>query len=388
MRILLLAPYDLFPPVHGGSSLVYSFVRHASRRHDVTALISHLYSQGGPIDLASERLHVEYCPPSPFDRLRVLSFVVNPHYYRAAEQLFGRSRPQVVHCETLWTVLAGRSLHRKHGLPLIWVAENIEARKFAEIGYAKPVVGLLRLIERVACQCADHIIVLSRPDRQGLIDLYGAPPDKITVITPGPDLEDFFFDEASRSDVRKRYGLRSTDALLTFVGNLQYLPNQQAVRRISQVIYPAVSERYPSARFVIIGQRPELLSDFRRENIVFTGYLSRQDLIAHLCATDVFLVPVETGSGIRMKIPEATACGRVVVATRQAAAGLEMFEDDEILRVQAAGADFVAAVLQVIEDPELRDAIGRRARVRTQQEFGWERTLAAYEQVYAKVGAL
>ncbi len=388
MRILLLAPFDLFPPVHGASSLAYSFVRHASRRHDVTALISHLYSQGGPIDLTSDRLHVDYCPPSPFDRLRVLSFLVNPHYYRAAEQLFGRSRPQVVQCETLWTVLAGRSLHRKHGLPLVWVAHNIEARKFAEMGYPSPVVGLLRLIERFACQCADHIVVLSRLDRHGLIDLYGTPPDKITVITPGPDLEDFFFDEASRADVRQRYGLGSTDALLTFVGNLQYLPNQQAVRRISQLIYPAVSERYPSARFVIIGQKPELLSDLRRENIVFTGYLSRQDLIAHLCATDVFLVPVETGSGIRVKIPEATACGRVVVATRQAAAGLEMYEDDEILRVQTAGADFVAAVLQVIEDPNLRDAIGRRARARTQQEFGWEKTVAAYEQVYAKAGAV
>ncbi len=387
MRILLLAPFDLFPPVHGGSSLVYSLVRHASRRHDLTALISHLYSQGGPIDLASDRLHVEYCPPSPFDRLRVLSFLVNPYYYRAAEQLVGQSRAQVVHCETLWTVLTGRSLHRRHGLPLVWVAENIESHKFAEIGYAKPVVGLIRLIERAACQCADQIIVLSGLDRQHLIDLYDAAPDKITVITPGPDLEDFFFDEASRADVRQRYGLGSTDALLTFVGNLQYLPNQQAVRRISQLIYPAVSERYPSARFVIIGQRPELLSDLRRENIVFTGYLSRQDLIAHLCATDVFLVPVETGSGIRMKIPEATACGRVVVATRQAAEGLEMFEDDEILRVQSAGADFVAAVLQVIEDPDLRDATGRRARVRTRQEFGWEKTLAAYEQVYARAAA-
>jgi glycosyltransferase involved in cell wall biosynthesis len=65
-----------------------------------------------------------------------------------------------------------------------------------------------------------------------------------------------------------------------------------------------------------------------------------------------------------------------------------LFQDDEIVRVEAVDEGFVAAVLRLIEDPGLRMAIGARAQARTQREFGWDKTLAAYEEVYAKVGAV
>ena len=174
--------------------------------------------------------------------------------------------------------------------------------------------------------------------------------------------------------------------MLTFVGNLKYEPNRDAVRRIASGIAPAVFAEHPDALFVIIGQGVELLADCRYERMTFTGYLDRPDLVAHLCATDVFLVPVETGSGIRIKIPEATACGRAVVATRKAATGLELFGDNEIVRVQDAGSAFDAAVLRLLRDPASRQALGARAQARTEAAFGWARMLTAYEGVYAGIG--
>ncbi len=384
MKVLLLAPFDLFPPVHGGSSIVYNFIKHAAARHEVSAVISHLYSRGGAMDLVGENIHIRYCPPSAFDRLRVLSFFVNPYYYRTAEAALRESRPDVIQCEILWPILAGWRLRRQYGVPLVWVEHNIEALKFADLGRGGPIAALMRRAERFACEHADHIVALSDVDQQRLMDLYAVPPARVSVIQPGPDLADFHFDEESRAAVRMRYGLCEEDALLTFVGNLQYEPNQEALRRIAECIYPAVIGKHPSARFVVIGQGAEGTADCQRAGITFTGYLSRSDLVAHLCATDVFLVPVETGSGIRVKIPEATACGRAVVATRKAAEGLRCFADDEIVRVEAVDERFVAAVLRLIEDPALRNELGRRAQLRTVREFGWDKTLAAYEDVYAR----
>jgi glycosyltransferase involved in cell wall biosynthesis len=397
MRIQLLTSFDLFPPVHGGSSIAYNFIKHAAARHEVSALISHLYALPEPVPspngrddghFRNDNVHIEYCRPSSFDRLRVLSFLVNPHYYRAADRLCQDRRPDVIQCETLWPVLAGWRLQRRHHLPLVCVQYNVEGDKFADLGRPRPLVAVVRAVERFACRRADAMITVSEADRQQIIRQYQAPHDRVRTIQPSPDLADFCFDERARTAVRGRYGLDRNQALLTFVGNLKYEPNQEAVRRIADYIYPAVMQEHPKARFVIVGQGAELLTSCRREHLDFTGYLTRQDLVAHLSATDVFLVPVETGSGIRIKIPEATACGRAVVATRKAAQGLEAFQDDEIVRAEGVGPEFVGAVLRLIADPTLRSAIGARARTRTVETFGWQKTLAAYERVYAQIGAL
>jgi len=383
MNVLLLAPYDLFPPVHGGSSIAYNFVKHASARHDVSALISHLYSLGGQINL-DDNVHITYCRRSVFDRLRVLSFLVNPHYYRAAARICRERHPDVIHCQTLWPVLAGWYLRCRYRVPLVCVEENVEALKSAELARPGIVTRLVRIIEAFACRRVDHIITLSEVDRTALIEMYNAQPERISVINPGPDLADFRFDAGRRAAVRRHYGLSDSDALLTFVGNLAYEPNARAVRCIAEYIYPAVINEHPSAQFAIIGQGSERLADRRRDNITFTGYVTREDLVAHLSATDIFLVPVETGSGIRIKIPEATACGRAVVSTKKAAAGLEFFDDDEIIRVPGVGQQFVSAVLRLIEDETLRNTLGARAEARTRRRFGWDRALAAFEEAYAK----
>jgi glycosyltransferase involved in cell wall biosynthesis len=245
---------------------------------------------------------------------------------------------------------------------------------------------VVQAVESFACRHADRVVTVSETDRQQLIRHYSASPQRTRTIQPSPDLSDFQFDESARHAVRQRLGLQAQQPLLTFVGNLQYEPNQQAVRSIADTLYPAIVDQQPDARFVIIGQGAELLVGCKRPNLSFTGYLSREDLVAFLSATDVFLVPVTSGSGIRIKIPEATACGRAVVVTRQAAQGLEVFADDEIVRVEGVGAAFAAAVLRVIRNPQLRARIGARAHRRTMHEFGWQRTLSAFEELYADLG--
>jgi glycosyltransferase involved in cell wall biosynthesis len=386
MRILLLTSFDIFPPLHGGSSIAYNFIKHAAARHEVSAVVSHMYSLHGEIDLINPRVRIQYCPPSPFDSLRVFSFLVNPLYWRAADRLCREQQPNVVQCESLWPILAGWQLKRRYGVPLVCVEYNVESDKFAALGRPWPVVGIAQAVERFACHRADRVVTVSEADREQLIRRYAVAPERIRTIQPSPDLSDFRFDEAGRHEVRKRFRLVGQQPLLTFVGNLRYEPNQQAVRHIAETLYPAIVAKRPDARFVIIGQGAELLSNFARPNLSFTGYLSREQLTAHLSATDVFLVPVTTGSGIRVKIPEATACGRAVVATCEAASGLEAFSEDEIVRVEGVGPQFAAAVLRLVRDPELRARIGARAHLRTLQTFGWHKTLSAYEDVYASLG--
>ena len=384
MRILLLAPFDLFPPVHGGSAVVHNYLKSAAQEHHVTALLSHLYSQGGAPDVAGPNVTIRYCRSSLFDRLRVLSFLVNPHYFRAAEAAFDTCEADVVQCEILWTMAAGWRIKKQHGVPLVWIAHNVEAAKYAEMGAPSLLLRLIRKVEGDACRRADHIIALSQADRQQLISLYGVSADRISVIMPGPDLDEFRFDATVRGETRARLGLGPHDPLVTFVGNLRYAPNQEAVRNLAEAVYPAVMSQHPEARFVVIGQGQEQMSQWTRDRLTFTGYLSQDQLVAHLCATDVFAVPVEKGSGIRVKIPEATAVGCPVVVTEKAAAGLEMFAADELWRTPDARGTFAEAVLKLLADPEGRRQMGARAQARTQRDLSWAAILKSYEAAYLR----
>jgi len=267
----------------------------------------------------------------------------------------------------------------------VCVEYNVEADKFAALGRPALLTRLVAWGERKACLRSDHIVTLTHHDREQIARRYGVPLERCSTIPPCPDLDDFVFSPESRAAVRHRYGLAEGDAMLTFVGNLEYEPNQQAVRRILGYVYTPVLQKHPAARFVVIGQSAERLTDCCRERMTFTGYLSRSELVAHLCATDVFLVPVETGSGIRVKIPEATACGRAVVATRKATEGLECFGEDEIVRTDAVDADFVAAILHLIEEPAWRSQVSARAQLRTRQVFDWNKAVTQYERIYTQV---
>lgn len=118
----------------------------------------------------------------------------------------------VIQCELLWS---GFLLKKRFGRPLVLVDRNVEYLKFRQMGRVlySNFVGKL---EKVGCERADRIVVVSEVDKASLMRLYGLPEEKIRVIRNCADPDIFKFSEEGRSFVRNMYGVGAETMVLTF----------------------------------------------------------------------------------------------------------------------------------------------------------------------------
>ena len=177
---------------------------------------------------------------------------------------------------------------------------------------------------------------------------------------------------------------------MTFVGKLDYLPNIKAVEYIAKEIYPVVIKKEQNLKFLIIGQNYEHLMYYANQNFIFTGFVDSRanislNLSDYLSASDIVLVPLDSGSGTRLKILEAAACSRPVVSTRIVAEGEDFAENKEILITDKVDSEFTASVIKLIENKELRCKIGENARKKSMKKYIWKKEIDKFEEIYEEL---
>ena len=390
-KILVLSPCDVFPPVHGSSTAIYHTLQFLAETHRVSALLCYLYSQHGQPDLTGPNLAVRYSPASPVDRLGYKGLMFNPLYYRAAWRAARDFRPDLIQAELLWTAPAALWLRRRLGVPVVLMQENVEYQKFVRFGMTSPFLKVVKWLEGWACRAADRVVALSDVDRDFMIDLYGVPPERFAIIPHGVDPDLFDYRSEGAAAARRALGLNDDVPILTFVGKLDYIPNVRAVDYIAERIAPAVWAQHPEAKFVIIGQGAEALTKYHRDGLIFAGFVDarasvRPNLSDYLSASDVVLVPLDSGSGTRLKIVEAAANARPVVSTHIGAEGQSFVNGEEILLTDEVDQAFVAATLRLLADADLRERLGRAAREKVLAQYSWRAQVGKMEQVYEELG--
>jgi len=97
------------------------------------------------------------------------------------------------------------------------------------------------------------------------------------------------------------------------------------------------------------------------------------------------LVPLDSGSGTRLKIVEAASNARAVVSTRIGAEGQVFRDGQEILLTDEVDQTFVDATLRLLADTDLRERLGRAARVKVLAEYSWRAQIQDMEQVYKEL---
>jgi len=389
-KILLLSPCDIFPPVDGNSMNIYNIVKYLCRKNQLSVLLSPVFSQGGEVDIAHPNLEISYVPPTWLDGLKYRSIFINPYYYSAAWKVAQHFQPDLIQCQVLYTTPAGGLLKKRLKKPLVLVQENVEYLKYKRFGASPILLHLLRAFEAAACRMADKIVAVSPVDKEFMVKIYGVPKEKIHVIQHCVDPEVFKYRPEGRQIVRERHGISPSDYILTFVGKLDTIPNAVAVRYISERIYPAILAEYPQTAFFIIGQNYAPLLHYQKERMVFIGFVSNHkdlspNLIDYLSASDIVIIPLDSGSGTRVKILEAVACSRPIVSTVIGAEGLSFQDGQDMLLSEAVDEKFIDLILELMRDKSRREELGQRARERIIEEYNWEREIERYEEVYQEI---
>jgi polysaccharide biosynthesis protein PslH len=164
---------------------------------------------------------------------------------------------------------------------------------------------------------------------------------------------------------------------ILFIGGFAHPPNVDAALWLGREVFPRVLERVPEARLDIVGQEPG-------EEIRALGggavlvHASVPDVTPYLDRAAVVVAPIRLGGSMRMKVLEALAAGKALVATPRAAEGVP----GELFVLAADEDELVEALVGLLLEPEQRRALGERARAWAEEDLGWERGVEAFEQLY------
>lgn len=169
-----------------------------------------------------------------------------------------------------------------------------------------------------------------------------------------------------------------------FLGSFAYSPNQDAAERLLQ-LWPRVRGARPTARLVLAGPDAHLVSGHGRppDGVEFPGFVD--DLGGLYRSTSVVCAPITAGGGTRVKLLEAGAWARPIVATRIAAEGIG-FEDGVHYLEREDDAALAAAVVALLEDRNRRRRLGEAARELVERHYSKDGVVARIREIFARHG--
>jgi len=367
LRVLFVSPYPICPPVHGGGVFMYQTLRELSRLAEVhvVALLDHEHQVKLNRELAT------FCASAEFlvrmeGRTRHLASIV-PHAVREFQnddlawlihRLIYTQEIDVVQLEytplaqyaadfqRLACVLFEHDIYFQsiaRGLPYMagWL-ERIQAR----FEYLRALRYELEILPRF-----DRVQVCTEENRRYLASFApGLEPRMQSGLRAGIDTSGYAFCPWARDAYT-----------MLFLGSFRHTPNQVALDWFIRQVLPLILEKRPEARLVVVGSDapPEHVYADYAAAIEFRGFV--EDIREPLGRFSVFVCPVRSGSGVRVKLLEAFAVGMPVVSTRIGAEGLE-YRNGRFCMLADSPDAFAEAVLALFEDPQAAAEMAIRAR--------------------------
>jgi glycosyltransferase involved in cell wall biosynthesis len=196
----------------------------------------------------------------------------------------------------------------------------------------------------------DRIQVCSRDNRDYLLSFL-------------PELEGRIDDELRAGIDTSRYAFHNEARdpfTVLFLGSFRHTPNREALSWFLDRVLPEVRAEEPRVRLLIVGaEMPAREFLEQKDGVEWVGFV--EDIREPLARYSLFVCPILSGSGVRVKLLEAFAAGIPVVSTRLGAEGLAS-QEGEICALADEPAEFARHVVDLLRDPAKAAAMAARAR--------------------------
>lgn len=265
------------------------------------------------------------------------------------------------------------------GIPLIWhMRDLVKMRLFNKIFIT------------YAGSKANIVVATTTVMKNNLIYL-GVEPEKISVINNGIDLKKYNTAPTNGGIIRKEFGILLYTPLVGIVGQLTAWKGHRDFIIAASI----VAERYPSAKFLIVGKTIIGDSHYGQElaalvtklgldgHIIFTGF--RTDMSNIMAALDI-LVSASWEEPFGRTIIESMAAGKPVIATN--AGGVPDIIENGVNGILVSPRNpqgLADGVLKVLNDPELGRKLGDAGRKTVKQKFSLERQMREIEKLYENI---
>lgn len=396
-RLLILAPFaPRLDTPHGGGRVLARFLLEISQRHTVRLL----YMQGSdepPIDpLIQERCELTYkvtrswTGRSLFKRiirhLRLASAPIHGipmwvadwesrQFLELARSVVSSWQPDLVEFEFS---IMGQYIYALRGCSAPRILVEYEAAEragpFLQIGPAFLRTAAYHYdrsawknFEPAIIRQVQAVVAFTPKDQEALAHYELCTP--IYMIPFGTDISNHSFNPTGNEPPS-----------LLFIGNFIHPPNREAAIRLVRDIYPAVHKKHPSLTCAIVGPNPpQKLKHLAREGVTVTGWVP--DMAPYFDRAAIFVAPLRMGGGMRVKMLEAMAAGKAIVATPLAKEGLNI-QDGEQMLLAESDEEMIARIDQLLADPSKRAQLATNARTWAQANLSWDKTILEYEHLY------
>jgi len=239
-------------------------------------------------------------------------------------------------------------------------------------------LDLLERYERLNLDAAARIFVVSDVERRNLEER-GVPAEKIIVNPNGVDVERFR-PGVGGEETRLALGIRDDEVVAGFVGTFGPWHGVEKLAEAIRLIPASVP-----VRFLMVGTgslhvevEKRLEAEVASGRVIFTGAVGHERVPRLLDACDILVaphVPLADGSeffGSPTKIFEYMAMGKGIVASRLGQIGEVLMDGETALLVEPGDVDELrAAIMRMVEDKGLREALGIKARETAEREHTW-----------------
>lgn len=341
--------------------------------------------------------HVEVFCRELFENLKEVPIkVVKPplsnmpflrHFTFAANTLKILENFDIIHTQYHPGIFAGNMLHFLNDKPHIHTYHG-----FAPVRVWRNFRQMIKMLDHrigtfASLRCGvDHIVTVSRYLKRKLTETYLFPHNRITVSYNGVDLSRFNVN-VKGDVVRERYKLGNALVVLFFGRLAPY----KGVQYMLQAL-PIVLKKVPNTMFLVAGaSRYEMVkisklleSPSVKDRLIFTGYVSDEEVPQLYAACDVFCFP-SLWEGFGIPPAEAQATGKPVVAFNHCAIP-EVVEHNKsgILVPPKDSRALGEAIVKLLKNPDKRVEMGKVGYKRILKQFTWDKVVAILEQAYRK----
>jgi glycosyltransferase involved in cell wall biosynthesis len=298
---------------------------------------------------------------------------------RRLQELLGRESIDLAHFDTLglaeYAALTG-------DIPRVLNHHNIESdmmlKRVASEGhllkrrYFRFEGEKLRLYERRHCPLFTRNLTVSRLDAERLQNL--VPGVEALDIPNGVDVDYF---RPSGLPLRRNH--------LVFAGSLGWYPNVKAMEFFCQEVWPLLKRELPELTMLIAGRNPsaDLIQRCRAlDGVTVKGNVP--DIRPCIEEAQVYVCPIRDSGGTKLKVLDALALGKAMVAHPVAVEGIEVTPECDVLLAETPE-EFVGQIRRVLNDDALRERLERGGRALVEERYSFrligERLNALYAQV-------
>ena len=304
---------------------------------------------------------------------------ISERFKKKLKQLLEKEHFDVVQLEMLYMTPYVETIRENSKAMIVLRAHNVEHKIWERIAketkfflkrwYINHLAKTLKEYELNALETVDGIAAITRKDAayfrkycsKPIIDIpYGVYPEE---FTPKYEIE----------GKPKFY----------HIGSMNWMPNEEGIRWFIDEVLPKTVEKVPDFVYHLAGRSmPEWLTTLKSLHLNVIGEVP--DAKAFVAQHDVAIVPLLSGSGIRIKIIESMAMGKTVITTRVGAEGI-LYDEDVNIIIAENKAKMVEAIRSLNENPQNAVRIGQAARKLVEETYDNRKIIARLLMFYEQI---